>query len=122
MPSAGPQGLQDRSISKEASVISWEAIPLAQCNGHITHYTLYLAAPTGSPQTYQPSKCRPVGHGALPTEPGCCGNRHHPSSMGLVGAELISQVGQQLELDLGVSELKESLPLPAAVVRLLSSR
>uniref|UniRef100_K7GF18 Fibronectin type-III domain-containing protein n=1 Tax=Pelodiscus sinensis TaxID=13735 RepID=K7GF18_PELSI len=40
VPSAGPQGLQDRSISKEASVISWEAIPLAQRNGHLAHYTL----------------------------------------------------------------------------------
>nr|XP_025035844.1 interleukin-27 receptor subunit alpha [Pelodiscus sinensis] len=88
VPSAGPQGLQDRSISKEASVISWEAIPLAQRNGHLAHYTLYLAAPTGSPRASRPSKCQPWG---------CW-------SWGW-----------------GLSERRESLPLPAAVVRLLPS-
>ncbi|XP_074977823.1 interleukin-27 receptor subunit alpha isoform X4 [Caretta caretta] len=70
VPSAGPQGLQDRSISKEVSVISWEAIPLAQRNGHITHYTLYLAAPTGSPQTYQPIAATETSYNLSGLEPG----------------------------------------------------
>uniref|UniRef100_A0A8D0DUD7 Fibronectin type-III domain-containing protein n=1 Tax=Salvator merianae TaxID=96440 RepID=A0A8D0DUD7_SALMN len=42
VPSAGPQALQDQSISPTASCISWEEIPLADCNGHIIYYTLYL--------------------------------------------------------------------------------
>nr|XP_048688048.1 interleukin-27 receptor subunit alpha isoform X1 [Caretta caretta]XP_048688049.1 interleukin-27 receptor subunit alpha isoform X1 [Caretta caretta]XP_048688051.1 interleukin-27 receptor subunit alpha isoform X1 [Caretta caretta]XP_048688052.1 interleukin-27 receptor subunit alpha isoform X1 [Caretta caretta]XP_048688053.1 interleukin-27 receptor subunit alpha isoform X1 [Caretta caretta]XP_048688054.1 interleukin-27 receptor subunit alpha isoform X1 [Caretta caretta]XP_048688055.1 interleu len=70
VPSAGPQGLQDRSISKEVSVISWEAIPLAQRNGHITHYTLYLAVPTGSPQTYQPIAATETSYNLSGLEPG----------------------------------------------------
>ncbi|XP_025027139.1 interleukin-27 receptor subunit alpha isoform X2 [Python bivittatus] len=41
-PSAGPQGLQDRRLSSTAIFISWEEIPLADRNGHIIHYTLYL--------------------------------------------------------------------------------
>lgn len=70
VPSAGPQGLQDHSISKEASVISWEAIPLAQRNGHITHYSLYLAMPTGSPQTYQPIAATETSYNLSGLEPG----------------------------------------------------
>ncbi|TFK01376.1 tumor necrosis factor ligand superfamily member 10-like [Platysternon megacephalum] len=69
-PSAGPQGLQDHSVSKEASVISWEAIPLAQRNGHITHYTLYLATPTGSPQTCQPIAATETSYNLSGLEPG----------------------------------------------------
>ncbi|XP_026537745.1 interleukin-27 receptor subunit alpha [Notechis scutatus] len=42
VPSAGPQGLQDRKLSSTATSISWEEIPLADRNGHIIHYTLYL--------------------------------------------------------------------------------
>ncbi|KAG8129988.1 hypothetical protein E2320_016626 [Naja naja] len=42
VPSAGPQGLQDRRLSSTATSISWEEIPLADRNGHIIHYTLYL--------------------------------------------------------------------------------
>ncbi|XP_053868620.1 interleukin-27 receptor subunit alpha isoform X2 [Malaclemys terrapin pileata] len=70
VPSAGPQGLQDHSISKEASIISWEAIPLAQRNGHITHYTLYLATPTESPQTYQPIAATETSYNLSGLEPG----------------------------------------------------
>uniref|UniRef100_A0A8C4Y980 Interleukin 27 receptor subunit alpha n=1 Tax=Gopherus evgoodei TaxID=1825980 RepID=A0A8C4Y980_9SAUR len=70
VPLAGPQGLQDHSISKEASVISWEAIPLAQRNGHITHYTLYLAMPTGSLQTYQPIAATETSYNLSGLEPG----------------------------------------------------
>ncbi|KAJ7317400.1 hypothetical protein JRQ81_003562 [Phrynocephalus forsythii] len=46
VPSAGPQALQDRSLSSTASHISWEEIPLASRNGHIIGYTLYLKEPT----------------------------------------------------------------------------
>lgn len=70
VPSAGPQGLQDRSISKEASVISWEAIPLAQRNGHLAHYTLYLAAPTGSPRASRPIAATETTYTLQGLEPG----------------------------------------------------
>nr|XP_020654394.1 interleukin-27 receptor subunit alpha [Pogona vitticeps] len=46
VPSAGPQALQDRSISSTASLISWQEVPLASRNGHIIGYTLYLKDPT----------------------------------------------------------------------------
>uniref|UniRef100_A0A8C8ST53 Fibronectin type-III domain-containing protein n=1 Tax=Pelusios castaneus TaxID=367368 RepID=A0A8C8ST53_9SAUR len=69
-PSAGPGGLQDRSISKAASVISWEAIPLAQRNGHITHYTLYLAMPTGSLKTYGPIAATETSYNLSDLDPG----------------------------------------------------
>ncbi|XP_070597619.1 interleukin-27 receptor subunit alpha isoform X2 [Erythrolamprus reginae] len=42
VPSAGPQGLQDRRLSSTATSISWKEIPLAKRNGHIIYYTLYL--------------------------------------------------------------------------------
>ncbi|XP_034290302.1 interleukin-27 receptor subunit alpha [Pantherophis guttatus] len=42
VPSAGPEGLQDRRLSSTATSISWKEIPLADRNGHIIHYTLYL--------------------------------------------------------------------------------
>ncbi|XP_015682933.1 interleukin-27 receptor subunit alpha [Protobothrops mucrosquamatus] len=42
VPSAGPQGLQDKRLSSTATSISWEEIPLADRNGHIIHYKLYL--------------------------------------------------------------------------------
>ncbi|XP_032067279.1 interleukin-27 receptor subunit alpha [Thamnophis elegans] len=42
VPSAGPQGLQDRRLSSSATSISWKEIPLAERNGHVIHYTLYL--------------------------------------------------------------------------------
>ncbi|XP_053155723.1 interleukin-27 receptor subunit alpha isoform X2 [Hemicordylus capensis] len=51
-PSAGPQALQERSISPTTSLISWKEIPLAKRNGHVTNYTLYLKNPTScSPRT-----------------------------------------------------------------------
>ncbi|XP_074835584.1 interleukin-27 receptor subunit alpha isoform X2 [Carettochelys insculpta] len=70
VPSAGPQGLKDRSVSKGASVISWEAIPLEHRNGHITHYTLYLATPTGRPQTYQRIGAAETSYSLEGLEPG----------------------------------------------------
>ncbi|XP_061469847.1 interleukin-27 receptor subunit alpha isoform X2 [Rhineura floridana] len=44
-PSDSPQVIQDRSISSTISLISWKEIPLADRNGHVTHYTLYLKHP-----------------------------------------------------------------------------
>ncbi|XP_067416617.1 interleukin-27 receptor subunit alpha isoform X2 [Emydura macquarii macquarii] len=70
VPSAGPRGLQDRSVSKIASIISWEEIPLAQRNGHITHYTLYLETPTGSRQTYGPIAATETSYNLSDLEPG----------------------------------------------------
>ncbi|KAJ6657687.1 hypothetical protein lerEdw1_002188 [Lerista edwardsae] len=55
VPSGSPRALQDRSISSTASEISWEEIPLDSCNGHVTHYTIYLRDSTSrTPKSYEP--------------------------------------------------------------------
>ncbi|XP_066474001.1 interleukin-27 receptor subunit alpha [Tiliqua scincoides] len=55
VPSGSPKALQVRSISSTASVISWEEIPLASRNGHVTHYTIYLQDSTSRTlKTYGP--------------------------------------------------------------------
>lgn len=42
VPSGSPLILQVKSISSTVSLITWEEIPLASRNGHVTNYAIYL--------------------------------------------------------------------------------
>ncbi|XP_063150417.1 interleukin-27 receptor subunit alpha isoform X2 [Candoia aspera] len=70
-PSAGPQVWQDRRLSSTATIISWEEIPLADRNGHIIHYTLYLKhLSSGNLTVHPPINARKRNYTVSHLEPG----------------------------------------------------
>ncbi|XP_048348225.1 interleukin-27 receptor subunit alpha isoform X1 [Sphaerodactylus townsendi] len=70
-PSVGPQAVKDESVSSTASLISWEEIPLANQNGHLTHVTIYLKHPTpAGPKIFGPIAAKERSYALEGLDPG----------------------------------------------------